>query len=107
MPKAKRDPNKPKGQKSAYNFFVQQERQQASEDDKKIAFTEMSQICAAKWKEMSEKEKLPFVKLAEKDAARFKKEMASYTPPEDDDEDTPRKSKKRKRKDPNQPKRNM
>ena len=105
MPRVKKEANKPKGQKSAYNFFVQNERQQTNEEDKKISFTEMSQICGAKWKEMSDKERLPFVKLAEKDAARYRKEMANYTPPEEGE--TPTKSKKRKRKDPNQPKRNM
>ena len=105
MPRVKKEANKPKGTKSAYNFFVQHERQNADNENKKLPFSEMSHICAIKWKKMSDKEKLPFVKLAEKDAARYKKEMANYTPPEDDE--TPRKSKKRKRKDPNQPKRNM
>ena len=45
------------------------------------------------WKALPESDKAPFIKLADKDKARYEKEMKNYTPPsappadEDDDEE--------------------
>ncbi len=49
---------------------------------------------------MTEKEKKRFADMAEKDKARYEKEMSTYTPPAGESG-----SKKRKKKDPNAPKR--
>ena len=108
MPKARKDPNKPKGVKSAYICFTEQEKKDCEKNNEDVGFTEMSKRCGAKWKAMSDKEKEPFVKLSEKDRKRYDKEMESYIPPSDSDsdDDQPRK-KKKKTKDPNAPKRPM
>lgn len=105
MAKGNKDPNKPKGRKSAYNFFVQHERQQAENGE---AAKNLLRDCADKWKNMNVEEKKPFAELAEKDKQRHQEEMLEYTPTPQKDGQGEKKSRKRKRvKDPNQPKRNM
>ncbi|CAB4041055.1 high mobility group DSP1-like [Paramuricea clavata] len=111
MPRPKKDPNKPKGKMTSYAFFVQSEREamrirsKENGKDEMPSLSELSKFCSEKWKCLDEAKKAPFVKLAEKDKARYDEEMASYVPSEDDQ--TPKKSRKRKRQvDENHPKRN-
>ena len=109
MPRAKKDPNKPKGVKSAYIFFTEHERaRREKETGVAPKFAELSKLCGPLWGEMTEEEKAPFAKLAEKDRKGHEKEMENYTPPSDDesDDDQPKK-KKKKVKDPNAPKKNV
>ena len=54
------------------------------------------------WAAMNEGKRAPYQKKADKDKARYQKEMQNYEPPSDDD--VPAKKKKAK-KDPNAPKR--
>ena len=108
MPKAKKDPNKPKGVKSAYICFTEHEKREHESRNEDISFTDLSKYCGPKWKEMNEADKAPFQKTSEKDRKRFDKEMESYIPPSDSDsEDERPKKKKKKEKDPNAPKKNM
>lgn len=108
MPKRK-DPNKPKGVKSAYICFTEHEKKEYDKKGESIPFAEMSKLCGAKWKELTEDDKAPFYKVSDTDRKRHEKEMESYIPPSDSDSDDDRqkKRKKKKEKDPNAPKRNV
>lgn len=103
MARGSKDPNKPKRSKSAYNYFVQHQRDENKESSKSLL-----QDCAEMWKKMNGEDKKPFDKLAAKDKQRYLKEMADYTPTPQKGDAEEKKSRKRKReKDPNQPKRNL
>jgi len=107
MPRGKKDPNKPKGKKGAYIFFLEDRR--AQHGDEKIDFPAFSKETSKKWKELTPKDKEKYDKLALKDKKRYEEEMADYSPPSSEDEEEGAKKRKRKtkEKDPNQPKRNM
>lgn len=108
MPKAKKDPNKPKGVKSAYIFFSEFEKKECEKRHEEVNFTEHSKNCGSKWKELDDEAKTPFVKQSEKDRKRYEREMEDYNPPSDSDSEEERpKKKKKKEKDPNAPKKNV
>lgn len=98
----KKDPNKPKGRKTAYAFFVQ-ETKEVDSKAATLGFTDFSKFCALKWKELDEGDKGSYYKNQEEDKKRYTREMATYSPPE---EEVGGKS-KRKKKDKNLPKRAM
>lgn len=111
MPKSSsKDPNKPKGPKNIYNFFLQEEREalkkaggDSTTEGDGPGFLDFSKACAEKWKTLSEGDKQRFKEAAEKDKLRYENEMANYTPPKS--EVSGRKTRKSKKmKDPNQPK---
>ena len=111
MPKSSsKDPNKPKGPKNIYNFFLQEEREalkkaggDSTTEGNGPGFLDFSKACAEKWKTLSEGDKQRFKEAAEKDKLRYENEMANYTPPKS--EVSGRKTRKAKKmKDPNQPK---
>ena len=108
MPKTgkRKDPNKPKGKKGAYIFFLEERREARTE---KLSFPDFSRETAEEWKQLSAKDKEKYEKLALADKKRYEEEMADYSPPSsDEDEDGGKKKrKKKKQKDPNHPKRNM
>ena len=68
--KIKKDPNSPKGLKSAYIFF-------SCEARKTGKFEGLSAIGEA-WKGMSNKQKEKYVKMAEQDKIRYNKEIEQY-----------------------------
>ena len=112
MPKARKDPNKPKGAKTSFIIFGEKTRADRIERGESIPTqTEFAKELGNLWKEMSKEEKKPYLDLAAEDKKRFQKEMEGYNPPSDsesDDEDKePKKKKKRAKKDPNAPKRNV
>jgi len=97
----KKDEAKPRGRMSSYAFFVQtcREEHKKKHPGESVVFAEFTKKCAEKWKEMTPKEKRRFEEMAERDKARYDREMANYVPPKG-------KAAKRKRtKDPNAPKR--
>lgn len=111
MPKSSsKDPNKPKGPKNIYNFFLQEEREalkktggDSTTEGDGPGFLDFSKACAEKWKTLSEGDKQRFKEAVEKDKLRYENEMANYTPPKS--EVSGRKTRKAKKmKDPNQPK---
>jgi hypothetical protein len=63
--------------------------------------------CGVIWGKMSDKEKAPFVAIAEKDKARYLKEMETYVPSETDEPKKKKGKKGKKGKDPNKPKRGL
>lgn len=86
--RCKRDPLKPKGAKSAYIFFSQEnsaatraalKRDHPDWNSKKI-FKNTSKALGAAWKNMSEKKKKKFIKLAEEDKKRAVEDLKAYTP---------------------------
>jgi len=104
----KKDPNKPKGAKSAYTYFTEELREEKKSNGEAYDIGTVSKQSSEKWKEMDEDEKKPYVKLSEKDKKRYQKEMESYIPPSDSDSDSDQPAKKKKKKkDPNAPKRNQ
>jgi len=103
----KKDPNKPKCAKSAYNYFTDELREQRKADGESCDIGTVSKLSSDKWKVLSEEERKPYVKLSEKDKKRYQKDMESYIPPSDSDSDDDRPKKKKKKKDPNAPKRNQ
>lgn len=98
--KGKGSSNKPKGRMSAYTFFVQtcREEHRKKHPNENVNFTEFSKKCAERWKQMTENEKKRFATMAEKDKARYDREMSTYVPAAGE-------GKKKRKKDPNAPKR--
>ena len=56
--------------------------------DRKSWFGWFGTQMGAEWKEMDKDDKEPFEALAEKDKARYEREMANYTPPPQEDSDS-------------------
>ncbi|XP_068238423.1 uncharacterized protein [Palaemon carinicauda] len=103
MPRAKLIDSKPRGRMSAYAFFVQtcREEHKKKHPEENVVFSEFSRKCADRWRTMTDKEKIRFYEMAEKDKDRYENEMKGYRGPR-----MPRGSRKRRnRKDPNAPKR--
>lgn len=99
--KRKKDPNAPKGAKSSYICFGEEERAKVIKENPNLSATEIMVELGKRWKALSDKEKKPYEKQAEKDRERFNEAMKSYEPPESEDDG---KQEKRRKKDPNAPK---
>ena len=74
-----KDPNAPKGKKTAFIFFQGEARQTAPFST--MSFTDAGKALGAAWKAMTEEEKAPFVAQAAQDKKRYDKEMKSYVVP--------------------------
>lgn len=75
-PRKKRDPNAPKHPKSAYMFFCDGERPNVKNDgfEKGDVFKELGR----RWQELSDEQKKPMVKKAEKAKAEYAEAKANY-----------------------------
>mmetsp|Transcript_42800 Transcript_42800/g.55005 ORF Transcript_42800/g.55005 Transcript_42800/m.55005 type:complete len:294 (+) Transcript_42800:787-1668(+) len=126
--KKKKDPNAPKGAKSAYMYFCDKTRPELKANEPELTFGEVGKKLGSLWGALDEESKAPFLEKAASDKARFDEQMADYTPPKqesdnddnddddsdnDDDDDAASGKKKKKvvkkkaKKDPNAPKRPM
>ncbi|TDL26968.1 hypothetical protein BD410DRAFT_783080 [Rickenella mellea] len=76
--KEKKDPNAPKRALSAYMFFSQDWRERIKAENPDAGFGEVGKLLGAKWKELDDSEKKPYVDLATKDKARAEQEKADY-----------------------------
>ncbi|EJD04969.1 HMG-box [Fomitiporia mediterranea MF3/22] len=88
--KGKKDPNAPKRALSAYMFFSQDWRERVKAENPDAGFGEVGKLLGAKWKEMDESEKRPYIEQAARDKARAEEEKANYekkSAGEDDEED--------------------
>ena len=91
--KKKKDPNAPKRGKSSFMFFSSEWRSKIKEENPDATFGELGKLVGAKFKSLSAEEKKPYEDMAEKDKARYAKEMAAYKQKsveeeeEDDDDD--------------------
>jgi len=77
---------KPKRGLSAYNLFFQKERknlvrlqeQQGSNKSCGIGFADMARIIAKKWKALDRKQKAQYQHVADKDSARYEREISKW-----------------------------
>ncbi|TFK47202.1 hypothetical protein OE88DRAFT_1666527 [Heliocybe sulcata] len=76
--KAKKDKNAPKRALSAYMFFSQDWRERIKAENPDAGFGEVGKLLGAKWKEMDDSEKKPYVEQAAKDKERAEEEKAAY-----------------------------
>ncbi|KDQ54550.1 hypothetical protein JAAARDRAFT_49184 [Jaapia argillacea MUCL 33604] len=76
--KAKKDPNAPKRALSAYMFFSSDWRERIKAENPDAGFGEVGKLLGAKWKEMDDEEKKPYVEQAAKDKERAEEEKAAY-----------------------------
>lgn len=75
-PKKEKKEGAPKRALSAYMFFVKDWRERIKEENPDAAFGEIGKLMGAKWKEMSDEDKQPYVEQAEEDKARAEKDRA-------------------------------
>ncbi|PAV15701.1 HMG-box [Pyrrhoderma noxium] len=92
--KSKKDPNAPKRALSAYMFFSQDWRERVKAENPDAGFGEVGKLLGAKWKELDQSEKKPYIEQAARDKARAEQEKKNYEKKsgsgddeEDDDED--------------------
>ena len=76
--KKEKDPNKPKGAKSAYLYFSLSERPKIKAAEPELSFGDTAKRVGDRWKGLSAAAKAPYVAKAEADARRHEREMASY-----------------------------
>ncbi len=76
--KAKKDPNAPKRNMSAYFLYSMHARPQVKEENPEASFGEIARIISAQFKELSDKEKKKWEKKAADDKDRYQREMADY-----------------------------
>lgn len=86
--KPKKDPDRVKKPKNAYMFFCADKREEVKDDmleelkeksdneeePTKVSTTEVSKKLGAMWKELSDKEKAPYMKMHEEDVERYENE---------------------------------
>jgi len=78
--KSKKDPNAPKRALSAYMFFSQDWRERIKTENPDAGFGEVGKLLGAKWKELDDEEKKPYIEQAAQDKTRAEEEKAAYTP---------------------------
>ncbi|KAJ3486411.1 hypothetical protein NLI96_g4272 [Meripilus lineatus] len=76
--KSKKDPKAPKRALSAYMFFSQDWRERIKNENPDAGFGEIGKLLGAKWKELDESEKKPYIEQAARDKARAEKEKNEY-----------------------------
>jgi len=76
--KTKKDKNAPKRALSAYMFFSQDWRERIKSENPDAGFGEVGKLLGAKWKELDDDEKKPYVEQAAKDKTRAENEKATY-----------------------------
>jgi len=76
--KKEKDLNAPKRPKTAYIFYCSDQRAKVKEEDPSLKFGDIAKKLSSQWKEMSEEEKDPYVKMAQQDKERYQKESSSY-----------------------------
>jgi len=76
--KTKKDPNAPKRALSAYMFFSQDWRERIKTENPDAGFGEVGKLLGAKWKELDDEEKKPYVEQAARDKERAEEEKTAY-----------------------------
>ncbi|KAF4586205.1 hypothetical protein EYR38_010479 [Pleurotus pulmonarius] len=79
--KGKKDPKAPKRALSAYMFFSQDWRERIKAENPDAGFGEVGKLLGAKWKEMDDEDKKPYVEQANKDKTRAEEEKNAYDTP--------------------------
>ncbi|KAF8488742.1 high mobility group box domain-containing protein [Gautieria morchelliformis] len=90
---AKKGKDGPKRALSAYMFFSQDWRERIKSENPDAGFGEVGKLLGAKWKELDDSEKKPYIEQAANDKQRAEREKAEYddkkgggSDKEDDDE---------------------
>ena len=78
--KTKKDPNAPKGSKSAYMFWCNDNRAAIKAKHPNYKMTEIAKELGVQWKKVRAKDKVPYQKLADADKKRAATEKAAYKP---------------------------
>ena len=81
--KKKKDPTAPKRGKSSYIFFCSAKRPEIKEEYPTEPTTGIIKKLGEAWRNLSDEEKVPFVKQAVVDKKRYSRDMESYVPSED------------------------
>ncbi|GJJ09375.1 Non-histone chromosomal protein 6 [Clathrus columnatus] len=68
----------PKRALSAYMFFSQDWRERIKAENPDAGFGEVGKLLGAKWKELDESEKKPYIEQAAQDRARAEREKAAH-----------------------------
>ncbi|OJT14252.1 Non-histone chromosomal protein 6 [Trametes pubescens] len=76
--KGKKDPKAPKRALSAYMFFSQDWRERIKAENPDAGFGEIGKLLGAKWKELDDDEKKPYLDQAAADKARAEEEKSAY-----------------------------
>ena len=76
--KAKKDPNAPKRNMSAYFLYSMYARPQVKKDNPEASFGEIARLISEQFKKLSDKERKKWDKKAAEDKERYQKEMAAY-----------------------------
>jgi len=115
--RARKPAGYPKGVKSAYIFFTNENRARMKAEHSGATFGELSKLLGTLWKNTPEEERKKFIEMNSEDKKRHDKEMAEYKekhPDKDSESDqssssssekkVKKKPKKQVKKDPNAPK---
>jgi len=70
-------PKKKKRAANAYAFFTKKKRASIKEANPDATFAEMASLVGSAWKDLTEEERKPFVKLSEEAKAQLKVESAN------------------------------
>jgi len=76
--KPKKDPKAPKRALSAYMFFSQDWRERIKAENPDAGFGEVGKLLGAKWKELDDTEKKPYIEQAARDKQRAETEKTAY-----------------------------
>ncbi|KAJ2664706.1 Non-histone chromosomal protein 6 [Coemansia sp. RSA 1200] len=76
--RTKKNPNAPKRALSAYMFFSQANRATVREQNPTVSFGHIGKILGEQWKELSEADKQPYVKMSQADKVRYEQEKAAF-----------------------------
>ena len=76
--KAKKDPNAPKRNMSAYFLYSIYARPLVKEENPEAAFGDIAKIISKQYKALSDKERKKWEKKAAEDKERYQREMAEY-----------------------------
>lgn len=93
-------PKTPKGAKSAYVFFCDQERPNVMASDPKLVFTEVGKVLGQRWKAADEATKNKYKQMAEADKQRFLAEVQNFRASGGDEQDLKRKKRKSSKNEP-------
>ena len=78
-----KDPNKPKRAKSSYLYYCDDKRDgvinKIKKGEKGVSISIISKQLGSGWKQISDKDKEQYIKLANDDKERYIEEMENYT----------------------------
>ena len=85
----------PKRGLTAYIFFCKEQRVLIKEENTELSTKEMTSELGKRWSNLSDKDRKPYIKLAENDKARYEKEKTTWVKPDDEPLESKKKSKKK------------